>query len=190
MSLDRYDDQRSPLSAVVLVAAGALAGFALGMLAARHGGDLSSIVTRVRGGSRRRGGAGAEPVSHDDDDDDDEESDDWDDDEDDDDDDPSAVAEGDALRREIEERVLWAFTNDPILAERAIDIGALDDAEIELSGWVKDAAEARHAVTIAGGVPGVERVANELLVGKRERTLDKLARHHDPGAREAFDLRA
>src|SRR5919198_3067486 len=34
----------------------------------------------------------------------------------------------------LEERVLEAFNNDPILAERAIDIGAMGDGIIELAG--------------------------------------------------------
>ena len=43
----------------------------------------------------------------------------------------------------LEERVLEAFRNDPILAERAIDIGVIGDGVIELAGWVEDDDEAR-----------------------------------------------
>jgi len=64
----------------------------------------------------------------------------------------------------LEERVLEAFTNDPILSERAIDIGANRGGEIELEGWVDDDSEAELAVTIARGVPGVRSVANHLMV--------------------------
>ena len=37
----------------------------------------------------------------------------------------------------LEERVLEAFHNDPVLAERAIDIGAIGTGVIELTGWVQ-----------------------------------------------------
>lgn len=63
---------------------------------------------------------------------------------------------------ELEERVLEAFQNDPMLAHRAIDIGALSPGEIELTGWVAAPAEIDYALTIARGVPGVEQVLNSL----------------------------
>ena len=46
---------------------------------------------------------------------------------------------------DLEERVLEAFRNDPILSERAIDIGAIGEGIIELTGWVdtEDEADAR-----------------------------------------------
>lgn len=69
-----------------------------------------------------------------------------------------------ALGEELEERVLEAFYNDPILCERPVDIGAMEDGVIELTGWVNTADEASHAVTIAQGVPGVETVVNRLTV--------------------------
>jgi len=64
----------------------------------------------------------------------------------------------------LEERVLEAFRNDPTLSERAIDIGAIGDGIIELTGWVREPDEATHAVTITRGVPGVETVVNRLDV--------------------------
>lgn len=63
---------------------------------------------------------------------------------------------------ELEERVLEAFQNDPMLAHRAIDIGAVSPGEIELTGWVAAPAEIDYALTIARGVPGVEQVLNSL----------------------------
>ena len=36
----------------------------------------------------------------------------------------------------LEDHVLEAFRNDPILAERAIDIGGIGETTIELAGWV------------------------------------------------------
>src|SRR6185503_11082036 len=48
-----------------------------------------------------------------------------------------------------------AFRNDPILAERAVDIGSIGEGLIELAGWGATATESEHAVTLARGVPGV-----------------------------------
>ena len=58
--------------------------------------------------------------------------------------------------------MLEAFENDPMLAHRAIDIGALAPGEVELTGWVAEQAEIDYAMTIARGVPGVEHVRNSL----------------------------
>jgi hypothetical protein len=88
----------------------------------------------------------------------------------------------------LEERVLEAFNNDPILSERAVDIGAMGDATIELAGWVESDEEAEHAVTIARGVPGVETVVNRLLIDEEEELLsDNLRRREagDPALTEA-----
>src|ERR1700687_4207343 len=59
---------------------------------------------------------------------------------------------------ELEERVLEAFRHDPILAERAIDIGGIGEETIELAGWVTTEEEAERAVVLARGVPGVTTV--------------------------------
>src|SRR5204863_6325032 len=68
----------------------------------------------------------------------------------------------------LEERVLEAFRNDPILSERAIDIGGIGEETIELAGWVNNEEEADHAVVLARGVPGVETVVNRIAVGEGE----------------------
>jgi hypothetical protein len=73
---------------------------------------------------------------------------------------------------QLEERVLEAYRNDPILCERAIDIGAIDDGLIELTGWVHEAEEADHAVTVARGTPGVTTVVNRLTVRDDEDRFD------------------
>jgi hypothetical protein len=67
----------------------------------------------------------------------------------------------------IGERVLEAFANDPILAERAVEIEADDDGDVILYGRVRSAREVAHAVTLARGVPGVTRVRQELSVRPR-----------------------
>jgi osmotically-inducible protein OsmY len=81
----------------------------------------------------------------------------------------------------LEERVLEAFNNDPILAERAIDIGAMGTGVIELAGWVDSDEEAEHAMTLARGVPGVETVVNRLLVDDEEHQLGENLRRFREG---------
>lgn len=69
----------------------------------------------------------------------------------------------------LEARVLEAFHNDPVLRERAIDIGAIAQGVIELTGWVHADSEVQHAVTIARGVPDVFHVVDQLAVRKPSR---------------------
>jgi hypothetical protein len=89
---------------------------------------------------------------------------------------------------ELEEHVLEAFRNDPILCERAIDIGSISDGVIELAGWVEDEEEAHHAVTIARGVPGVDTVVNRIALGDEEERFADAARRfqdNDPSLTES-----
>jgi len=84
--------------------------------------------------------------------------------------------------------VLEAFRNDPILSERAIDIGSISDGVIELAGWVENEEESRHAVTIARGVPGVDTVVNRIALGDEEERFEDTARRFregDPALNEA-----
>jgi gas vesicle protein len=168
MSRLRYrDDESSSTNTVLGVFAGAVAGFAVGMLVAQRVGGFSGLTSKLR---RRRGATpgvredamhGAHGVAEDDDEFED-------------------VAE-DELEAEdydesLEEHVLEAFRNDPILSERAIDIGSLSDGVIELAGWVEDDDESEHAVTIARGVPGVTTVVNRIAIGDEERRFEEAAR--------------
>lgn len=68
---------------------------------------------------------------------------------------------------EIGLRVLEAFTHDPILSERFVEIEADADGDVILHGRVRAAREVAHAVTIARGVPGVTRVRQRLEVRAR-----------------------
>lgn len=68
---------------------------------------------------------------------------------------------------EIGARVLEAFINDPILAERSVEIEADDDGDVLLYGSVRTPREVAHAVTLARGVPGVTRVRQQLSVRAR-----------------------
>jgi hypothetical protein len=78
-------------------------------------------------------------------------------------------ADDDALDDEdaIDARVLEAFANDPILAERAVEIEDDGDGRITLHGRVHTAREVAHAVTVARGVPGVSAVKQRLAVRDR-----------------------
>ena len=126
------DDDSSTTGTVGSVLLGAVAGFAVGMLVAQRFGGLSGLADRVR---RRRvdeeEAEASAPAVADDFSEYDEEYDEL--------EDEGVPNEG------LEERVLEAFRNDPILSERAIDIGALDDGIVELTGWVNASEEAEQA---------------------------------------------
>ena len=136
MSPLRYRDDDSSTSGLLFLAAGAVLGLAAGLVVADRFGGFSALTAKLRDRVGRRRG-------------------------DDLDEDDTEIDEEDEA---LEERVLEAFRNDPILAERAIDIGAIGDGIIELTGWVREPDEATHAVTITRGVPGVETVVNRLDV--------------------------
>ncbi|HVB30642.1 MAG TPA: BON domain-containing protein [Gemmatimonadaceae bacterium] len=141
-------------SQIASALAGAVAGVAVGLLLAQTLGGVSGIRSRLRG--RRDGAPLADP------------GDDWFDEEPDDEllDEPGDFD----TDEELGERVLEAFSNDPTLAERAIDIDVGPDATVELTGWVDDEREIDYAATVAGGVPGVRQVVTELAVqGKGRR---------------------
>ena len=136
------DDEPSSTSIVLGIVAGAVAGFAAGMFVAQRVGGFSGLRSKLR----RRG---AEDTHEDairsryasadaDDEFADIEEDEF---------------ESEAYDAGLEDRVLEAFRNDPILSERAIDIGSISDGVIELAGWVEADDESRHAVTIARGSP-------------------------------------
>jgi len=171
MSPFRYrDDDSSSTSTIVGALLGAVAGFALGMVVADRVGGFSGLRSKFR----RRAEA-AQPhlrAAHGVADDYDDEFEDIEEDE--------LETEG-PYDEGLEQRVLEAFRNDPILAERAVDIGAISDGVIELAGWVEDEDEVKHAVTIARGVPGVDTVVNRILVGDEERRFAEAARRVNEG---------
>lgn len=152
-------------SPVLLVALGALAGIAVGLLMADRVGGLDGLRQRAARPRVRVRDDGTEP------------------------DDPPATARAEApvqasategaqtrhpapaapprnepTHDELEARVLEAFRNDPVLEARAIDIGAVGLGTIELTGWVEGSGEIAHALTIARGVPGVRTVVDQLAV--------------------------
>jgi osmotically-inducible protein OsmY len=170
MSRFRHRDDESSSTAIVVGAlVGAVAGFAAGMLVAQRVGGFSGLKSKIRRhrrGSEQEALTGAHEVADDEDEFDDIEED---------------EVEGEGYDETLEERVLEAFRNDPVLCERAIDIGSLNDGVIELAGWVENDDEARHAVTIARGVPGVDTVVNRIAIGDEERRFEDAARRFDEG---------
>lgn len=183
----RYRDEESTSSGVLFLAAGAIAGVAAGILVAQRFGGLSGVTARFR---ERLAAARSEVepsarysddrLGYDDDLMDAEEM------------DKLGVDElgiGAAGADEaLEERVLTAFRNDPLMSERAVDIGAIGDGIIELTGWVQSEEEAGHAVTLTRGVPGVDTVVNRLAIRLEESQVRKSSRRYaagDPALTEA-----
>lgn len=167
MTQFRYrDDDASIGSVLVGFAAGTLAGLAVGVAVAQRMGGLSGIATRLRDRLQGMQDELLEDVGDEDslndygDFDEDEEE--------------SADAE-------LERRVLEAFRNDPVLRDRAVDIGAIGEGIIELSGWVHTEEEAEHAVTIATGTPGVDTVVNRLEIGEEEEMYEENAERYENG---------
>ncbi len=164
MSPFRYHDRDESLgSAAAGLAIGALAGFAVGVVLAQKVGGVSGLAARIR--ERLHRGDAVEDEAE------------------------EEYYEEDELEENeeyaaLEERVLEAFRNDPVLSERAVDIGAVSDGVIELTGWVNEEEEAEHAVTLARGVPGVDTVVNRLAVGEEEELLDENARRVADGDAE------
>jgi hypothetical protein len=163
----RDEDDSHVAGTVTSVLLGAIAGFAVGMFVAQKVGGFEGLASKVRLRGRKSVAGEAGPAVADDfaDYDDDYE------------DEIEEVGGEEGL----EERVLEAFRNDPILCERAIDIGAIGESGIELAGWVTTEEEADHAVVLARGVPGVDTVLNRIAVGDEEDRIKDHMRRFSAG---------
>jgi hypothetical protein len=168
MGTFRYRHRREPSRGLAFLAVGAVAGIATGVLLAQRFGGLSGIGSLVRERFSERSDDDAQsrydaeaPYEYDEGDDD--------------------FTEGEDVDEVLEERVLEAFRNDPVLSERAVDIGAIGDGIIELTGSVHSADESTHAVTVARGVPGVETVVNRLAAREDEEDYEDSARRYAAG---------
>ena len=164
----RYREEDSSGGSALLIVAGALAGLAAGVLIAQRFGGVSAIADRVRTRLGAGGALGGWRQTEDDIEDEEEQD---------------YAEEGGyaAEGSELEERVLEAFLNDPIMSERAVDIGAMGEAIVELTGWVYTEDESDHAVTLARGVPGVETVVNRLDVRSEEDEIEENRRRFESG---------
>ena len=168
------EEEESSSASALYIAIGAAAGFAAGVLMAERFGGFKGLTDRIR--DTFGGGAGGE---EDDFDYEGLEDDEFDPDFEDEVDSPSASALNGA--DELEERVLEAFRNDPTLSERAVDIGAVEDGIIELTGWVNSDDESRQAVAVARGVPGVDTVVNRLAIKTDEELFDDASHRYEDG---------
>ncbi|MDP9204794.1 MAG: BON domain-containing protein [Gemmatimonadota bacterium] len=172
---EEEEEEESSARSALYIAIGAAAGFAAGVLMAERFGGFKGLTERIKD-TFGAGGTGEEEEEFDYEGLDDDE---FDPDLDDDELEPSkASLEG---GEELEERVLEAFRNDPILSERAIDIGAVEDGIIELTGWVNSDDESHQAVVIARGVPGVETVVNRVAIRSDEDLFDDAAHKYQDG---------
>lgn len=164
----RYRERTSHTEGLLFLAVGAAAGMAAGALLTQKYGGLGALTSRLR---ERFAGEAEDEIEDYRGSEYDEAYDEY------------ADEEEEALSptEELEERVLDAYHNDPVLSERAIDIGAIDEGIIELTGWVYAAEESEHAVTVARGTPGVDTVVNRLTVRAQEDQLDDAAGHYAGG---------
>lgn len=170
-----YPEEEEEFSSrsALYIAIGAAAGFAAGVLMAERFGGFKGLTDRIK--DTFGGGTGEEEDEFDYEGLDEDEFDpDFDEDL-----EPSKASLNGV--EELEERVLEAFRNDPILSERAVDIGAVEDGIIELTGWVNSENEAHQAVVIARGVPGVETVVNRLTIRSEEDLFDDAAHRYENG---------
>jgi len=168
------EEEESSARNAILIAIGAAAGFAAGVLMAERFGGFKGLTDRLKD-SLGGGGEGDEEEEFDYEGLDEDE---FDPDFDDESDTPTGSLDG---AEDLEERVLEAFRNDPTLSERAIDIGAVEDGIIELTGWVNSDDEAHQAVAVASGTPGVETVVNRLSIGRDEALFDDAANRYENG---------
>jgi hypothetical protein len=158
-----HDDEPSVGSIAAGVTLGALAGFVVGVVVAQRVGGLSGLTSRIRerldtlihrgqDGTESLAGAERDEEEYEEEYDEGEEAD-------------ERALDGDSA---LEERVLRAFRRDAILSERAIDIGAIGEGIIELSGWVETREESEHAVAVTRTVPGIVTVVSRLFIGSDE----------------------
>lgn len=182
----RYEEPESGGTFASLMI-GAVAGFAVGMLVAQKSGGIAGIAARVkdRWAELEESETDDEELpesesAHERDLDDDLDEADLEDEE-------SLEAEFEAedadeedAHAALEDHVLEAFQADSTLRERAIDISAVGDGLIELSGWVDSDDESHHAAAVARRVEGVESVVNRLAIGRAdaaEATRDERREH-------------
>jgi hypothetical protein len=168
------EEEESPSRTAIFIAIGAAAGFAAGVLMAERFGGFKGLTDRIKDTF----GGGTEGAEEEEFDYEGLDEDEFDPDFDDDLDTPKASLNG---AEELEERVLEAYKNDPTLSERAIDIGAVEDGIIELTGIVNSEDEAHQAVVVARGVPGVSTVVNRLAIRSEEDLFDDAAHRYEDG---------
>jgi hypothetical protein len=166
------DDEPSVGSVAAGVTLGALAGFVVGIVVAQKVGGIAGLSSLIREKIETLTHRGDGAETHADGDYEAEEGDEYEDDDDEEgDEDFDSDAEGDSA---LEEGVLRAFRRDAVLSERAIDIGAIGEGIIELSGWVETHEESEHAMAVTRTVPGIVTVVSRLYIGAEEQNVSDL----------------
>ena len=171
---EEEEEEETSSRNAIYIAIGAAAGFAAGVLMAERFGGFKGLTDRIKDTF----GGGTDGPDEEEFDYEGLDEDEFDPDFDDDVDTPKASLNG---AEALEERVLEAFKNDPTLSERAIDIGAVEDGIIELTGSVNSEEEAHQAVVVARGTPGVATVVNRLTIRTDEVLFDDAAHHYEDG---------
>ena len=155
----RYRDEGESVGgALAKIGVGAAAGFVVGVIMAQKLGGISGLSSRLRSKIANLRGDGVDNYRS-----------------------SRGITGDEDVEYALEERVLEAFRNDPILSERGIDIGSVGEGTIELTGWVETPEESERATTITRGVPGIDTVVNRIIVGEEEDMLDDTARRHADG---------
>lgn len=85
----------------------------------------------------------------------------------------------------LEDAVLDAFLDDEVLSECGIDVGAISEGIVELSGSVLTRGEAMRAVAVAQGVQGVGTVVNRMDI---EEERGRLHPRFDDTDDEGFEM--
>ena len=77
---------------------------------------------------------------------------------------PATSKRADDLSRKLEERVLRALSNEPVLRARAVEIAVVGEGVVELTGAVHALDEVARASALVRSLPGVSMVLNRLVV--------------------------
>jgi hypothetical protein len=81
----------------------------------------------------------------------------------------------------LEQATVDALRDDARAGQRAIDVAALGEGIIELTGTVTTEDEARRAVEVAQGVAGIHTVVNRLAIGAVEAHIVRTRRRFEEG---------
>jgi hypothetical protein len=77
---------------------------------------------------------------------------------------PATSKRADDLSRQLEERVLRALSNEPVLRARPVEIAVVGEGVVELTGAVHALDEVARASALVRNLPGVSMVLNRLVV--------------------------
>lgn len=82
---------------------------------------------------------------------------------------------------DLEERVVDALLDDDMTSRCALEVAAVGEGVIELTGTVGTATELRRAVEVTQGVEGVRTVVNRVEVGLERSRMSERQRRYQSG---------